>query len=289
MISGHILKSAFAGIFLLCVPGTATATDIELPSGGPFVATPQPVVEKMLELARVSQRDFVLDLGSGDGRIVLTAARKYRARGMGVDIDAELVEASNAAARKQGVGDLASFRRQNVLDTRIADATVLTLYLLPEMMRTLQARIYTELKPGSRVVSHDFQFDGWEPDRSETVDLQEKYHVTGTWQSSIHLWIVPAKVEGRWRVVAGTPDGKPFTINFKQQHQRLGGNAEGATPRSLQGRLEGRAVHFRLAAGERRGGAEEYRGIVDGDRMRGKAVLNGRAVEWAATRVATAR
>ncbi|MEK6591621.1 MAG: methyltransferase domain-containing protein [Pseudomonadota bacterium] len=282
-----MFRSLVFGAALLCMSASAAASDIELPTGGPFVPTPQSVVDQMLLLAAVNQRDFVIDLGSGDGRIVLTAAQKHRARGMGVDIDERLVEFSNARARRLGLDGLVWFRQQDVLETRISEATVLTLYLLPEMMRALHQRIYSELKPGARVVSHDFQFDGWLPDRSLTVDLEEKYHIDGKWKSSVHLWIVPAKVGGAWHVVAGEAGNKPFTIVLRQQFQLIKGSIRGGE-QAIEGRLEGNLIHLELPAVKgRRGAAVEYRGTVDGDRMQGRVVLNGKTVSWTATRAAS--
>lgn len=280
-----MLRSLVFSAVLLCMSVPAAASDIELPAGGPFVPTPQPVVEQMLQLAGVNQRDFVVDLGSGDGRIVLTAAQKYRARGMGVDIDERLIEFSNQRAHRQGLDGLVWFRLQDVLHTRISEATVLTLYLLPEMMRALQQRIYTELKPGARVVSHDFQFDGWLPDRSVTVELEEKYHITGKWQSSVHLWIVPAKVEGEWQVATGGAGSKPFSMALRQQHQSVKGSVQGGG-HALEGRLEGNQIHLKLPAA-RGAAASEYRGVVEGEKMQGKAMINGKAVPWTATRIAS--
>lgn len=280
-----MLRSLIFSAALLCVPVPAVAADVELPSGGPFVPTPQQVVDQMLQLAGVNQRDFVIDLGSGDGRIVLTAAQKYRARGMGVDIDERLVEFSNLRARRQGLDGLVWFHQQDVLQTRISEATVLTLYLLPEMMRALQQRIYAELKPGARVVSHDFSFDGWLPDRSVTLELEEKYHITGKWQSSVHLWIVPAKIEGEWQVAAGGAGNKPFSMALRQQHQSVKGSVQ-RSGQAVEGRLEGNQIHFRLPTA-RGGAASEYRGTVEGEKMQGKVVINGKTVPWTATRTAS--
>jgi hypothetical protein len=161
-------------------------------TGGPYVPTPPAVVEAMLKLADVGPKDFVVDLGSGDGRIVLTAATKFKARGMGVDIDPELVEQANVSARKLGVADRAQFQVQDVLKADVSRATVMTLYLLPGMMTNLHKKLLAELKPGTRIVSHDFTFDKWKPDRSITVETPEKYDLTGSWTSDVHLWIVPA-------------------------------------------------------------------------------------------------
>lgn len=160
-------------------------------TGGPYVPTPQRVVDEMLKAAGVTRNDLVVDLGSGDGRIVLTAVQQYGARGRGYDIDASLVERSNASAKKQGLQQRASFHEQDVLKAPVGDATVVTLYLLPEMMQQLRAKLLKELRPGTRIVSHDFDFGDWKPARSVNVDLDIKYDIPGSWSSVIHLWIVP--------------------------------------------------------------------------------------------------
>lgn len=176
---------------LLLAAAGAQAADLPL-TGGPYVPTPPRVVEEMLKVAGVGDRDFVVDLGSGDGRIVITAAQQHGARGRGYDIDGELVARSNAAARKLGLQQRVSFREQDVLQADIGEATVVTLYLLPEMMQQLRAKLLRELKPGTRIVSHDFDFGDWKPDRSIELVLDQKYDITGSWTSTIHLWTVPA-------------------------------------------------------------------------------------------------
>jgi SAM-dependent methyltransferase len=162
-------------------------------SGGPYVPTPQRVVDAMLGIAAVTDRDYVIDLGSGDGRIVITAAQKYGARGKGYDIDGEMVERSTVAARKLKLEQRVHFEERDVLKADIREATVVTLYLLPDMMRALRDKLRRELRPGTRIVSHDFDFGDWKPERSVNLDLDEKYDVTGSWSSTIHLWTVPPR------------------------------------------------------------------------------------------------
>jgi hypothetical protein len=286
MIPAFMHRFWVVGAMLMCMTAPSAASEVTFQSGGPFVPTPQSVVDQMLQLAAVNQRDFVIDLGSGDGRIVLTAAQKYRARGLGVDIDERLIELSNIRARRLGLENLVTFRQQDVLDTRISEATVLTLYLLPEMMRALHQRIYSELKPGTRVVSHDFEFHGWPPDKSVTMDLEEKYHANGKFQSSVHLWIVPAKVEGWWQVVTQAAGGKPLTMVLNQQFQQVKGSIE-ESGQVVSGLLAGSLIQFELAPLKGRPGSTvEYRGTVDGDHMQGKTLLNGKSVSWTARRIA---
>ncbi len=178
---------------MLLSMSVAQAADLAL-SGGPYVPTPQQVVDEMLRVAGVTRNDFVIDLGSGDGRIVITAAQKHGARGRGYDIDPDLVARSRTTARKLGLEQQAVFVEEDVLKADIREATVVTLYLLPAMMHELRAKLLRELKPGTRIVSHDFDFGDWKPDRSVSVELNEKYDVSGLWSSVIHLWTVPQPV-----------------------------------------------------------------------------------------------
>lgn len=181
-----------AGLLLIATVHAAAAEQPAL-SGGPYVPTPQRVVDAMLGIAGVSDRDYVIDLGSGDGRIVITAAQKFGARGKGYDIDDELVERSTLAARKLRLEQRVSFETRDVLQADIREATVITLYLLPEMMSALRAKLLRELRPGTRIVSHDFDFGDWKPERTVNLDLDEKYDLTGSWSSTIHLWTVPPR------------------------------------------------------------------------------------------------
>ncbi len=146
----------------------------------PYVPTPQPVVDKMLEMADVKKDDYVIDLGSGDGRIPVTAAQKYGAKAMGVDLDPQRVQEANENAKKARVTDLVEFKQGDLFETDFSKATVLTMYLLPTINMQLRPRILSELKPGTRVVSHSFDMGDWKPDRTEKVDGR-----------TIHFWVVP--------------------------------------------------------------------------------------------------
>ena len=149
----------------------------------PYVPTPQPVVNRMLELANVDEDDFVYDLGSGDGRIVITAAEKYGARGIGIDIDPERIKEARKNAKEAGVTDLVEFRQQDLFQTDLTKATVVTLYLLPDINIKLRPKLLKELEPGTPVVSHDFDMDEWEPDT--TVEM-------GT--DVVYLWHIPEEI-----------------------------------------------------------------------------------------------
>ena len=160
----------------------------------PFATTPMSVVDEMLKLASVGRDDFVIDLGSGDGRLVLEAVSRFGARGgFGVDIDDSLVDYSNRKAREMGVFDKAQFFVRDLFATDIAPATVVTVYLLPIAMDRLQRKLLAELKPGTRVVSHDYPFRSWQAQRIVALDVPEKADYTGRRSTALYLYVVPAR------------------------------------------------------------------------------------------------
>lgn len=178
----------------------------------PYVPTPPVVVEEMLRLAAVGRDDFVLDLGSGDGRVVIAAARKFGARGLGVDLDPERIAESVHNADIAGVGNLVAFERQDLFKFAIDRATVVTMYLLPSVNIKLRPRLLSELKPGTRIVSHDFDLADWKPDARSTV------------RKNVFLWVVPAQVDGRWRVDLALPAGvRSYELEIKQNFQEIDG------------------------------------------------------------------
>lgn len=149
----------------------------------PFVESPQPIVDKMLEIANVTENDVVYDLGSGDGRIPITAAREYGARGVGIEIKPHLVEKARKNAENAGVSDRVEFRRGDLFEADISDATVVTIYLLPTVNMRLRPKLFRELDPGTRIVSHDFDMNEWEPDT--------------TWESggeTVYRWTIPEEL-----------------------------------------------------------------------------------------------
>jgi SAM-dependent methyltransferase len=256
-------------------------------TGGPYVPTPQVVVDEMLRMARVGPSDYVIDLGSGDGIIVLTAATQYRARGFGVDIDPELVKLSNAEAKRRGVADRASFQVQDVFKADLSRATVLTLYLLPSMMTSLRSKIYDELKPGTRVVSHDYHFgDDWQADEQMTFDVPEKEKVNGVPRATIYVWHVPAKIAGRWQLRIDAPGGGQYELAVKQRFQTFEGTAlAGAGSEKLEvTELRGEGIRFAFNAGA---GRHVFRGRVTGDAMQGTVELGAGkgTARWRATRL----
>ena len=161
--------------------------DVESKKIVPYVPTPQEVVDKMLELAQVKKGDVVYDLGSGDGRIVVTAAKKYGVKAIGFEIDPDRIRESHENIRKAGVGNLVEIRQQDIRTVDLSGASVLTMYLLPEVNLMLRPNIWSQMKPGSRVVSHDFDMGDWKP--LKTVELKD----SSTWGHTLYLWRVEAK------------------------------------------------------------------------------------------------
>ncbi|WP_375513339.1 SAM-dependent methyltransferase [uncultured Nostoc sp.] len=172
------------------IPATITPTTQpqERPGDVPYVPTPQPVVDAMLQVAKVGKNDLLYDLGSGDGRIVNTAAQKYGTRGVGIDISPERIKEANENAKKAGVTDRVKFVQQDLFKTDFSEATVVTLYLLPEVNAKLRPKLLSELKPGSRIVSHAFDMGDWKPD--------QKLNVGG---KTVYYWVVPEKVPANLR------------------------------------------------------------------------------------------
>ncbi|WP_341905978.1 methyltransferase domain-containing protein [Polaromonas sp. YR568] len=193
---------------------TSTAAHAQLTDEVPFITTPDNVTLEMLNSAGVKRGDHVIDLGSGDGRIVITAAKRFEATGLGVEIDPRLVEASNTSARNAGVAAKVEFRVQDLFKTDLSAATVITMYLLPEFNLQLRPAILA-LKPGTRIVSHDWDMGDWLPDRTTVLPVPDK--VVGRDKSSkVHLWTVPARVEGLW-CASGLLRGASLRLSQKYQ------------------------------------------------------------------------
>lgn len=237
------LRGAAAAALLALVLPLAAQEEV------PFIVTPDHVTLAMLELARVGPNDVVLDLGSGDGRIVITAARRFGARGLGVELVPELVQRSRDFARRAGVAERAEFREQDLFKTDLTQASVITMYLLPEVNLQLRPALL-RLAPGTRVVSHDWDMGDWPPDRTLTLDVPDK-QVGLEKKSRVHLWTVPARVDGLWWAAGGA------RLSLAQNYQAVRGawmRAGTTTPAAgqpLAGRLDGRSLRIESAARDR--------------------------------------
>ncbi len=226
-------RLAIAGMLAaLCAPRPALALE-----DVPYVTTPDRVTLAMLQAAKVGPQDYVIDLGSGDGRIVILAARRFGASGLGVEIVPDLVAQSRENARSAGVEARARFREGDLFDVDLSPATVVTLYLLPDVNLQLRPRLLA-LVPGTRIVSHDWDMGDWPPERSVTVDAPDK--AIGLEKTSkVHLWIVPARIQGAW---CGTGKAKP-TLDIDQKFQSLRAKlTRGDARHSFDGRIRGAQV-----------------------------------------------
>ena len=262
---------------LLALPLSAGAAQLVVP----YLPTPQNVVDRMLALARVGPGDYLIDLGSGDGRIVITAARKYAARGFGVDLDPQRVREANENAVAAGVTDKVAFYERDLFATDLSQATVITLYLFPRVNRELRPRLL-DLKPGTRIVSHDFFMGDWSPDAQAEIPAPGKYG-SPTDKSEIYLWIVPAKVAGtwRWNIVV---HGKTVVceLDAEQKFQNLFGAVRigGQRVRIEGARIDGDRIEFAYTADiDGTPVRQRYSGQVDGSSIKGLIRLDGATLQ----------
>jgi len=251
-------------------------------TGGPYVPTPMLVVEQMLDLAKVTEQDHVIDLGSGDGVVVITAAYQRKASGYGVDIDPELVRQSNQRAQHLGLDGRVRFEAKDVFKADVSKATVVTLYLLPEMMQRLRNKLYAELRPGTRVVSHDYHFEEWQHDAEVAIDVPEKEFISGVPSATLYIWTVPAKIEGAWRLQVDENGEYELTLN--QRYQNFEGLAKGKNHKAslLEPQMNGTEISFVMSQGSDHG---RFFGRIEGDRMEGIARFSsGKVARWRAVR-----
>ena len=252
----------------------------------PYVPTPMNVVDAMLGLGGVGPDDYLIDLGSGDGRISIRAATRFGTRGMGVDLDDRLVRLALADARKQGVADKVVFEARNLFSTDISGATVVTTYLLHSINLQLRPRLFEQLKPGTRIVSHDFDFADWPPDQKITIDVPDKAY--GPPRSDIMLWVVPANFSGVWQWTL--PGSAGYEARLEQKFQIPVGTvmAQGRPLKLGEARIKGDTVSFTVT-GET--GVQRYSGRIDGNRISGEVVLRSgeHALPWRAERIKTGK
>jgi hypothetical protein len=224
-----------------------------------WVPTPQALVDKMLELAKVTPKDFLMDLGSGDGRTVITAA-KLGATAMGIEYEPQMVELAKANAAKEGIGAKATFVKADLFETDFSKATVITMFLLPSINMKLRPKIL-DMKPGTRVASNTFTMEDWEPDQRETITN------CTNWCTAL-LWIVPAKVDGAWQMPQGL-------LTIKQTFQNFTGTL-GSTP-ITNGKLNGSQITFSA-------GNNQFSGSVNGNTIDGVMAAGGSKTNVKATR-----
>ncbi|MGZ8154710.1 MAG: SAM-dependent methyltransferase [Burkholderiales bacterium] len=231
------------------------AAALDVPT--PYVPSTRGNVDEMLRLAAVQPSDIVYDLGSGDGRVVIAAARDWGARGVGLEIDPELVAQSREHARREGVSDRTAFQAADVLKADLREATVVTMYLLTPLVSRLQPKLLKELEPGTRIVAHEYGFADWKPDRH--------VHVS----KNFYLYVVPAHVGGKWRMSTALPEGtREYEVQFEQRYQDVKGGARvtGGYLPAFEPRLSGEHLRFVLNEGDV---SYRYEGRVSGSLIEG--------------------
>lgn len=213
----------------------------------PYVPTPQKVVDAMLAIGHAGPNDYLIDLGSGDGRIVITAAKRFGARGFGVEIDPRLVKFANQVAREQGVADRAKFFEQDLFKTDLDKASLVTMYLLPDVTIELRPKLMA-LAPGTRIVSHDYHLGDWRADRHWVLDVPEK-PVGPLAKSDIYMWVVPARIDGRW---SGTMGRRAIELDLRQTYQQVDANlrVDGKPVDVVHTTLRGRELQVLARSGD---------------------------------------
>jgi SAM-dependent methyltransferase len=235
-----------------------------------WVPTPEELVERMLRMAQATPNDFVIDLGSGDGRIAIAAAKKFNARAMGIEYNPDMVEVSNRNAAKEGVAGKARFVKADIFESDFSQATIITMYLLPGLNLKLRPKLL-DMKPGTRIVSHQFNMDDWQPDEITNIDGRRAY-----------FWLIPAKVAGTWRFQSGS-DGLDVTL--EQKYQTLEGTVKLGTVNAglRDAKLAGDKISFAFV--DQGGVRRDFTGKVSGNTMDGTMKLEtGPESRWTATK-----
>lgn len=240
-----------------------------------FVPTPYEVVDEMLRMAEVDKNDMVYDLGCGDGRLVVTAAKKYGARGVGIDIDPQRISESRANAKKEGVESRVEFREADLFESDISPATAVTLYLLSSLNQKLRPKLMAELKPGTPIVSHDFDMGDWKPEETKTINAGGREH-------SIFRWTIPAKAAGTWEWTQPGPSGaQRYRLTLAQSYSAVTGvlSVDGREMPIRNGLVRGVSLSF--DADDR--GEMTFAGRVIGKKIAGTVTSSAGERRWAAT------
>ena len=235
-----------------------------------WVPTPDEIVERMLRMAQTTANDYVIDLGAGDGRIAIAAAKKFGARSTGIEYNPDMVKLSQKNAEKEGVSGKVKFMQADIFVTDFSQATVLTMYLLPNLNLKLRPTVLA-MKPGTRVVSHSFTMDDWQPDETSSLDGRSAY-----------LWIVPASVGGGWKL---TTNGQSYEVSFEQRYQKIEGSIRlGAISAGLRETMLN-GFNIRFAYVDANGVRNQLIGRVSGAHMEGSLRGDdGKEARWSAER-----
>jgi precorrin-6B methylase 2 len=263
----YILTAFSVTLFSQGKTGTENVQPVEGQEGKnvPWITTPQVLVDKMLELAEITPADYLIDLGSGDGRTVISAAKRGT-RALGIEYNPDLVTLSQKNAEKEGVKEMARFIKADIFEYDFSKASVITMFLLPEINMRLRSRLL-RLKPGTRIVTNTFTMQEWQYDGiAKTGDEKNRWNTA-------YLWIVPAKVDGKWTLSQG---GELF---FIQEFQMIKGSLTTGNNKAAitDGRLTGNKIVFKA-------GGDYYSGVINGNRMEGTVSSGGSSKKWSATR-----
>jgi SAM-dependent methyltransferase len=274
-----------AAVLALCAAAPALAQDLDDSKdnvAGPYVPTPWVIVDEMLKLADIRGEDVVYDLGSGDGRLVITAAKRFGARGVGVELQTELVEMARIGAKHQGVADRVKFVQGDLFQADIRSASVVMLYLLPRYVTRLVPRLRAELSPGTRIVSHDYPLAPWPPDKELSMDVPEKEMISGTSWTRLYYYVVPARVHGAWELTLPQAlASAPLVMQITQEPHAAGGFVrDGGAELTLRDlAVRGEQVRFGLLY---KGRLMAFEGIVAGDAMTGEVRSRDQRGPWTA-------
>lgn len=256
--------------------------------GGPFVPTPWIILDEMLKLAEIGNTDTVYDLGSGDGRLVIEAVKRYGARGVGVERDANLVNFARRQAQTDNIAERASFSAGDLFETDLRGATVVTMYLLPRIMPRLVPKLRAELPAGARIVSHDYPLAPWKADKTLNFDVEEKLMINGTVTTNLYFYLVPARINGRWIVeVPAWAGNAPLQISIEQAPDKLEGMllVESGDVLLRDFSLRADKIRFSLFYGGRMiDFAGTVTGKTGGDTMSGNVKSRGDSGSWSARR-----
>ncbi len=274
-----------AAALSLCAAAPAFAQDLDDAKdnvAGPYVPTPWVIVDEMLKLADVRGEDVVYDLGSGDGRLVIAAAKRFGARGVGVELQTELVEMARIGAKHEGVADRVEFVQGDLFQADIRSASVVMLYLLPRYVTRLVPRLRAELRPGTRIVSHDYPLAPWPPDKELSMDVPEKEMISGTSWTRLYYYVVPARVQGAWELTLPKAlAAAPLALQITQEPHAVGGFVrDGGAELTLRDlAVRGAQVRFGLLY---KGRLMAFEGTVAGDAMTGEVRARDQRGPWAA-------
>ena len=261
----------------------AVAQKAEPVIAGPYVPTPWVIVDEMLKLAEIRSSDVVYDLGSGDGRLVIMSAKRFGARGVGVELDSQLVETARTGAKDEGVADRVKFVQGDLFEADIKEASVVMLYLLPGFVTRLVPKLRADLRPGTRIVSHDYPLVPWRPDKELSMDVPEKEMISGTAWTKLYYYVVPARVQGIWDLsLPKTGSAAPLKLQIRQEVETVGGTVrDGSSELHLRDlTVRGERIQFGLLYKRR---LMAFEGTVTGKTMTGELRSGGAQEPWTAS------